>query len=378
VAKRDHYEVLGVEKGASKEDVKSAYRKQALKYHPDRNKSPGAEEKFKEVSESYGVLSSDEKRHLYDRFGHAGIDQRYSTADIFRSANIEDILRDIGFGFGGLGNIFEGFFGGLGGRGGRRAGQASGQDLRQDVTLTMNQAALGVTMELDLPRNLRCDSCAGSGAERGTSRRTCPTCQGRGEVQHVQASGYARFVRIEACSTCRGNGTILDTPCSTCRGSGLTRKKEKVTIRIPGGVDDGSRIRLRGYGDMAAEGGSPGDLYLITHVKPDRRFQRDGVNLLHQVSINFPKAALGGEISVPTLDGTEKLKIPSGTQSGSIFKLRGKGFPSIEGYGRGDELVTVKVQVPSKLTNKQRELLAELGKEMGDPESKKHSIFYGR
>ena len=370
-SKRDYYEILGISKNASKDDVKKAYRKLALKYHPDKNKSPGAADQFKEISESYGVLSDDEKRNMYDRYGHAGIDGRYTSEDIFGGVDFEDVLRNMGGG-GGLESIFDVFFGGMGRR---RKGPSRGQDLRHDVELTLLQAAKGVTLEINVPRTVHCNNCTGSGAEPGSSTKSCATCQGAGQVQQVQASGFGRFVRVATCSTCRGKGTLVDKPCHDCRGSGHNTRKEKIDVKIPAGVDEGSRIRFRGYGDVSINGGTSGDLFMVTHMIPDKRFDRDGDDLLHETVITFPKAVLGGDVAVPTLDGNAKLKIPSGTQNGTIFRLRGKGFPSISGFGRGDELVKVNVNVPKKLNSRQKELLVDLAKEFGETPPKKRSIF---
>jgi molecular chaperone DnaJ len=367
--KRDYYEALGVAKQASKDEIKNAYRKLAMQYHPDRNKSPEAEEKFKEISEAYAVLSDDEKRVQYDQFGHAGIGQRYSTEDIFRGADFSNIFRNMGFG--GFDTIFESIFGGFAGR---ERGPPKGQDLRFDAEITLEQAAKGVTLKVDIPRTKQCETCGGSGAQHGTSPRTCTTCNGTGQVQHVQTTGFARMVRIGTCSKCRGRGQIIDNPCRTCRGSGATAKTAAIDVRIPAGVDEGHRLRLREQGDVSLEGGRPGDLYVVIHVKPDPRFERDGDDLIHITQINYPQAVLGTEVEVPTIDGMAKLKIPAGTENGSLFKLRGKGIPRVEGYGRGDQLVRVDVKIPTKLTSKQKQLIQELAKEF-DNLSDKKSFF---
>lgn len=368
--KRDYYESLGVNRNSAKEEIKAAYRKLALQYHPDRNKSAGAEERFKEISEAYAVLSDEEKKAQYDQFGHQGIGQRYTTEDIFRGANFDEVFR--GTGFGGFESIFDTFFGGFGGR---TRGPSRGQDLRFDAQITLEQAANGVTLKVDIPITRSCETCGGSGAQPGTNPRNCATCHGAGQVQHVQQSGFARMIRIDTCPKCRGRGTIIDNPCKTCRGSGITAKTSTLDVKIPAGVENGHRLRLRGQGDVSMEGGSPGDLYVAIHVKPDQRFERDGDDLIHHVKIAFPQAVLGTEIEVPTIDGTAKLKIPTGTQNGSIFRMKGKGMPRLDGYGRGDELVTVTVDIPTRLTSRQKQLIHELGKEFGDSVYEKKSFF---
>ncbi len=368
--KRDYYEVLGVSRNASKDEIKASYRKLALQYHPDRNKSKDAEEKFKEISEAYAILSDGEKRTQYDQFGHAGIGARYTQEDIFRGADFDELFR--GMGFGGFESIFDTFFGGFGGR---ARGPPRGQDLRFDAEITLEQAAKGVTLQVEVPRTRLCETCGGSGAQRGTSPKTCSTCQGRGQVQHIQSTGFARMVRIETCSKCRGRGTIIDNPCKTCRGSGATTKSGRIDVRIPAGVDEGYRLRLREQGDVSLEGGRPGDLYVVIHVKPNPEFERDDDDIIHRVEITFPQAALGTEIDIPTIEGTARLKIPPATQNGTVFKLKGKGMPRLDGYGRGDELVRVGVKVPNKLTTKQKQLIQELAKEFGGDTSEKKSFF---
>lgn len=364
--KRDYYEVLGVGKQSSKDEIKGTYRKLAMQYHPDRNKSQDAEDKFKEISEAYAVLSDDEKKAQYDQFGHAGIGQRYTEEDIFRGADFGDIFRNMGFG--GFNSIFGTLFGG------REGGPPRGQDLRFDAEITLEQAAKGVTLKVDIPRTRHCETCGGNGAQPGTSPRTCTTCNGTGQVQHVQSTGFARMVRIGTCSKCRGRGQLIDSPCKTCRGSGATAKTTTIDVKIPAGVDEGHRLRLREQGDVSLEAGRPGDLYVVTHVKPDSRFERDGDDLIHTIQINFPQATLGTEAEVPTIDGAAKLKIPAGTESGSFFRLRGKGMPRAEGYGRGDQLVRVNVKIPAKLTPKQKQLVQELAKEFDTASDKKLSF----
>jgi molecular chaperone DnaJ len=357
--KRDYYEVLGVSKTTSKDEIKDAYRKLALQYHPDRNKSPEAEEKFKEISEAYAVLSDDEKRRQYDMLGHAGFDQRYTTEDIFRGADFESILRDLGFGFG-FRNIFSSIFGGQD----FEERVTRGRDLGYDLEITLEEAARGAEKEIDVPRIEKCDVCGGTGASPGTSPRTCPKCKGSGKIQNVNRSGFGMFVRVTPCPTCGGRGSIIDSPCRNCRGAGLARKQRTITVRVPAGIDEGYELRLRGEGEAPANGGPSGDLYVMIHIAPHQYFKRDGDDLLHNLTIGFPKVALGAEVSVPTLEGDASLKIRAGTQPGEIIRLRGKGMPKFRGYGKGDLLVRVDVSVPEKLTQKQRALLEELAKEL--------------
>jgi len=355
--RRDYYDVLNVPRDSSKEDVKNAYRKLALQYHPDRNKSPDAEEKFKEISEAYAVLSDDEKRRQYDQFGHAGIDSRYSWDDLFRGVDFGEIFRDIGFGFGGFDSIFDRFFGT-----GQRYRISRGPDLRYDATITLEDAYRGVKREIEIPRSERCQTCSGTGARPETKPKRCPRCNGTGQVQHVQEGGFARFVRIESCDTCRGRGTIIEDPCGECKGTGRVRRTRKISVRIPPGVETGSHLRLAGEGELGGAGEQPGDLYVVVHVKPHESLQRDGDDLIYRAELGFPELALGTEIDVPTLEGILKVKIPPGAQPGTVFRLRGRGMPRIRG-GKGDELVEVLIRVPTRLTNRQKELLKEFVKE---------------
>ena len=356
--KKDYYETLDVSRNASKEDIKNAYRKLALKHHPDRNKTSGSEEKFKEISEAYGVLSDNEKRSQYDQFGHEGIRGRYTSDDIFRSTNFNEIFRDIGGGLGGFGSIFDIFFGG---RGTQRAPR--GQDLVYEVEIELREAAQGLTKGIEIPRSGRCDRCSGSGAEPGHSPRECSTCGGTGEVRRVMSSGFAQMVRVEACRNCGGNGTIIDKPCSSCRGNGVVQVRRKIEVKIPPGIDDGARLRLRREGDAPVGGGQLGDLYVYVHVKPHPSFQRQDSHLVHERKITFTQAALGANIQVPSLEGDVKLKVPAGTQTGTVFRLKGKGMPKLQGYGKGDLYVKVELSVPTKLSSKEKQLLTELMKE---------------
>jgi molecular chaperone DnaJ len=369
--KRDYYEVLGVQRNASKDEIIGAFRKLALQYHPDRNKAPEAEEKFKEISEAYAVLSDDEKRQQYDMLGHAGFDQRYTQEDIFRGADFSAIFRDLGFGFG---DIFRHFFGGgFGGDFSERVNR--GRDLVYDLEITLEEAAKGTEKEIEIPRTEKCDVCNGSGASPGTSPRTCPQCNGAGKVQHMRKSSFAMYVQVTPCPTCKGKGTLIDSPCRNCGGTGLVKRKRKISVKIPVGIDEGYQLRLRGEGEMAANGGVAGDLYVLVHIRPDELFMRDGDDLLHVLMIGYPQAALGAEVSVPTLEGPATVKIHAGTQPGEVIRLKGKGMPRFRGYGKGDLLVRVGIAVPEQLTQRQRALLEELAKELNQDVQSKSRRF---
>jgi len=342
-----------VPRNATKDDIKNEYRKLALKYHPDRNKAPDAEEKFKEISEAYAVLSDDEKRSQYDNFGHAGIDGRYSQEDIFRGVNFDDILRDIGFG-----SIFDMFFGGQ-----RPRGPQRGQDIRYDLEISLEQSYTGFSTEIEIPRTERCTECNGSGARRGTSPKRCSECGGSGQIQHVQNAGFMHFARIEPCKKCRGKGTIIEKPCDQCHGAGIVEQHRRISIRIPPGVDSGSQLLLRSEGDASDGGGRRGDLYVVVYVRPHATFKREGNDLVCNVDVPFSRAILGGDVQVPTLDGPANIMMPPGTQSGAIFRLRKKGMPSLRQSGRGDELVVVRVRTPTELSPRQKELVQELSRE---------------
>ena len=356
--KRDYYDVLNVQKNASKEEIKNQYRKLALQYHPDRNKAPDAEEKFKEISEAYAILSDDQKRAQYDQFGHAGIDSRYSTEDIFRGVNFDEIFRDMGFGFGGFDSIFDSFFGGR-----RSRGPPRGRDIEYDLEISLEEAYAGLTTEIAVPRHERCSDCEGSGARRGTSPKKCSECGGTGQVQHVQVTGFMQFSRIEPCRKCRGQGVIIEKPCDVCHGAGIVELRRRISVKIPPGVDTGSQLVLRGEGEAPKGGGQRGDLYVTVNVKPHNIFGREEDDLVCHVDVPFSKAALGGELDVPTLDGTARISLPAGTQSGAVFRLRKKGMPRFREPGRGDELVIVRLKTPTKLTQRQREMIRELSKE---------------
>ncbi len=360
-AKRDYYEVLGVPKESTKDQIKDAYRKLALQYHPDRNKSPDAEEKFKEISEAYAVLSDDDKRAQYNALGHAGFDQRYTTEDIFRGTDFESIFRDMGFGmdFGDLFSVF------LGGRGFRER-VSRGRDIGYDLEITLEEAARGAEKEISVERTEKCDVCGGTGARPGTSPKTCPTCKGAGQVQNVRRDRFTTYVQVVPCPTCGGRGRIIESRCPNCGGSGYVARHRTISVKVPPGIDEGYQLRLQGEGEISRQGDSPGDLYVLIHISPHEYFKRREDDLLFGLKVGFPQAALGAEISVPTLEGNVNIKIRPGTQPGEIVRLRGKGMPRLRGYGRGDLLIRVDVAVPEKLTDRQRALLEDFAKESGE------------
>jgi molecular chaperone DnaJ len=370
--KRDYYEVLGVTRNASQDDIKKAFRKLAFQYHPDRNKEQGAEEKFKEISESYAVLSDQQKKAQYDRFGHAGISGAYSQEDIFRGANFQDIFRDMGFGEDIFSRIFGSMFGG--GFGGfqttrRRSGPPRGRDIETRIEITLEQAAFGAEVELSLNRSERCNRCDGDGAEPGSQVITCPRCGGRGQIQQRTQSLFGQMITVTTCPRCQGRGQIPETTCTKCKGNGLENKRRKLSINVPEGIDNGVYLTLRGQGDAGLYGGPNGDLYVQVTIKPHGTLIRRGSDVIYEAEINFPKAALGTELEVPILKGTDILKVPAGTQNGDILRLKGKGIPGR--FGRGDQLVHITVTVPKKLTRKQRQLIEELGEQL----NKKRGLF---
>jgi molecular chaperone DnaJ len=361
LSKRDYYEVLGVPKNASKEDIKGTYRKLALKYHPDRNKEPGAEEKFKEISEAYAVLSDDEKRKRYDTYGHV------DPGDAFRGseANFEEVFRDMGFG--GFSSIFEQLFGrgGFGGFAGGPFGfgRQRGRDLVYDMEMTLEDVLKGKKEEVEVPRLENCGTCKGTGAADGTKPRKCNVCNGLGQTQRVYNQSFFTSVSVEPCRTCRGKGQIIDRPCSTCSGSGKVKKMKSLRIEVPAGVENGMAMQLRGEGEES-ESGIPGDLIVQIRVRPHEHFERlEAGNMLYELDVWFTDLALGSEFRVPTLDGSEKLKIPAGTQLDSLVRLRGKGLPRYGASGKGDIVVKLNVRVPERLTDRQKSLLKELAKE---------------
>jgi molecular chaperone DnaJ len=356
--RRDYYEILGLSRSASTAEIKDAYRKLALKHHPDRNKSPDAEEKFKEISEAYAVLSDPDKRRQYDMLGHTGFDQRYTEEDIFRGVDFRSIFRDLGFGF-----DFEDFFSPFFGRSRSRQRIVRGRDIAHNVEISLEEAAQGVDKRIQVKRVEKCETCQGTGAKPGTSPRRCPKCNGMGQVQDIRGNRFSTFIRVLPCPQCKGHGKIIDSPCKKCKGMGLKERRRRITVSIPPGIDTGYHLRLRGQGDIPPEEGIPGDLYINVQVSPHKDFERVGANLLCEAEIGFPQAALGTHIPVPTLEGNTKVKIHPGTRSGDIIKLKGKGMPKLQGHGRGDLLVRVNVSTPENLTKKQKMLIRELAKE---------------
>jgi molecular chaperone DnaJ len=348
MSKRDYYEVLGVSRNATEQEIKSAYRRLAVKHHPDKNPNDAAaEEKFKEAAEAYSVLSDQEQRRRYDRFGHAGVSSSAGTWGAPGFGGIEDILGDL-FGFGDV-------FGGSR-TGSRRTAAQRGADLRYDLEISLEEAASGMTAQLRIPRLESCQSCKGSGAAAGTQPESCHTCGGTGQVRYQQ--GFFSVART--CHVCRGAGKIVKTPCTECNGAGRVEREKQMEVKIPAGVETGSRLRVQGEGEGGANGGAPGDLYVVIHVAEHDQFERQGSNLYEAVPITFTQAALGSEIMVKTLDGEEKLKIPLGTQTGTVFRLKGKGMPVLGGRGRGDLFVSVTLITPTSLTREQRRLLEQL------------------
>ena len=369
MAKRDYYEVLGVEKSAEAEEIKKAYRKLAIKYHPDKNpEDKAAEEKFKELGEAYEVLCDPQKRAAYDQYGHAAFDRRAG----FGRGGFHDpfeIFREV---FGG-GSIFEDLFGGGGGRSDPTQPQR-GDDLRYDMEITFEEAAHGCEKEISVTKPERCEVCQGSGAEAGSKTRTCPTCGGRGQV--ISSRGI--FSIAQTCPHCQGAGRIIDKPCKNCRGAGRRERTSKIKLRIPAGVDTGSRLRSSGNGEAGFRGGPSGDLYVVLHVKAHDIFQRDGDDLLCELPVSFVQAALGSDIEVPTLDGKASIKIPPGTQPGAMFRLRGKGVKNIQGYGYGDLHVRINVEVPTHLSSAQKAKLEEFAALCNGQESPLSQSFFER
>ena len=361
MTKQDYYEILGIDKNADKKEIKSAYRKLALKYHPDKNPSKEAEEKFKEFSEAYAVLYDDEKRKMYDQYGHAGIDQSYSYEDIFRGADFGNIFRGAGFNFN---DIFEQFFGHSAGYG-RRSYASRGRDLQYGMDIGLEDAYNGLETEIKVPRTETCDTCKGSGAKPGTTPNKCSQCNGTGQVNYSRRTPFGMFTQVTTCDKCRGQGVVIKERCPKCHGTGMIQVTRSIDVRIPSGVDEGSQLRLRGEGE-AGEAGN-GDLYVEKKKKKHPKFDRRGSNLYTVKRISFPEAALGTKIDVNTIDGRSgRLRIPEGTQTGSVFKIRGKGMPDIHGRGYGDLYVTIRIKTPKKLNRKTKRLLEELSDALKD------------
>ena len=367
MSKRDYYEILGVSKSADEKDIKKAYRREAMKYHPDRNPDdPNAEEKFKDATEAYDVLMDREKRGAYDQFGHAGVDPSMGGGGGFGGGNFSDIF----------GDVFGDIFGGGGGRGGR-GGPQRGSDLRYTLDISLENAVKGTTVEIRVPSLSACETCDGSGAKAGSKPETCTTCNGMGQVRMQQGL----FQVQQTCPSCRGQGQTISDPCNTCHGQGRVEKTRTLSVKVPPGVDTGDRIRLSGEGEAGPHGGPAGDLFVQMSVKQHPIFERDGKNLYCEVPITFVDAALGGELEVPTLDGRVKLKIPPETQTGKLFRLRGKGVKPVRGGSVGDLLCRAVVETPVNLNKRQKELLQELAETLGKDgkrqSPRQHSWFEG-
>jgi molecular chaperone DnaJ len=352
---RDYYETLGVSKSASVDEIKTAFRRLARQYHPDVSKEPNAEDQFKEINEAYAILSDQEKRAAYDRYGHAGVQGMGGVPD-WTTMDFSDILGDLfGFGLGGFG------------RSSRRSPNAPrrGSDLQYRVHLKFDESMFGVDKEIDITRDENCDTCSGSGAKPGTSPSRCSTCGGNGEVRRSQQTIFGSMVQVTTCPACSGKGEVIVNPCPTCSGRGQIRKSRKKVITIPGGVDTGTQIRLAGEGQPGINGGPPGNLYLAIQVETHRYFRRRDNDILLDLNINMAQATLGDEVDVPTVDGDALLKIPAGTQPGKVIRMRGKGVPHLRSNGRGDQLVIVNVSIPTSVDGEQRELIEKLGKSLG-------------
>ncbi|MBT2643729.1 molecular chaperone DnaJ [Bacillus sp. ISL-41] len=367
MSKRDYYEVLGVSNSASKDEIKKAYRKLSKQFHPDINKEPGADEKFKEVKEAYEVLSDDQKRAHYDQFGHVDPNQGFGGGG------------DFGGGFGGFEDIFNSFFGGGGGR--RRDPNAprQGADLQYTMTLKFEEAVFGKETDIEIPREEECDTCDGTGAKPGTKVDTCKHCHGSGQISVEQNTPFGRIVNRRVCHYCNGTGKEIKEKCSTCSGTGKVTRRNKIHVKIPAGVDDGQQLRVAGKGEAGINGGPAGDLYIVFHIRSHEFFERDGDDIYCEMPITFVQAALGDEVEVPTLHGKVKLKVPAGTQTGTKFRLKGKGVPNVRGYGTGDQHVLVRIVTPTKLSEKQKQLLREFAEVSGQsPLGEQEESFFSK
>ena len=352
--KRDYYEVLGVPKDCSSEDIKKAFRKLAFQYHPDHNHEDGASDKFKELNEAYEVLCDPNKRSAYDRFGHNG------------GANLFGQESD-GFDFG-FGDIFEAFFGGS--AAGARQAPEKGPTLQYNLSISLAEAAFGVEKELNITRTEHCSECQGTRSKTGSQPERCPNCSGSGQIKRVQSSVFGRFTNITTCPKCRGEGRIVTEPCPRCRGTGKEKHQRTVAVKVPAGVNDNNQIRIRGEGDAGARGGPNGDLFVNLSIQPHEFFKREGDDVLYDLPINFAQAALGTEVVVPTLDGDNRLRIPAGCQSGATFRFRGRGITHLQERGRGDQIITVSVTTPESLTKEQKQLFEQLAESLGQDKKK--------
>ena len=364
MADQDYYDVLGVARSAGDEDIRRAFRRKAMEFHPDRNKNAGAEEKFKEINEAYQVLSDSKKRAQYDRFGKAGVGSGpQAGGSPFDGFDV----------FGGFGDIFDSFFGDASARTARQPRR--GGDIHQQVTLSFEESVFGAEREVDIQRLEVCQQCSGAGNEPGTSVDTCSTCRGTGQVRRSQRSVFGQFTQVVGCSTCHGRGSVINTPCGKCQGAGRERRKRKIEVRIPAGVESGMQVRLSGEGDMGAEGGGSGNLYVAVNVQEHNYFQRDGTDIVYTLPLNVAEAALGVDKVIPTIDGfEEEFKVPQGTQPGTVFNLRGKGVPHLNSNRRGSMRIMADVRIPGSLNSHQRELLEELARSFnGEKPSEKPS-----
>lgn len=370
--KRDYYEVLGVAKGASDDEIKKAHRKLAKKYHPDLNRdNPEAAEKFKELNEAYEVLSDKDKRTKYDQFGFAGVDPNYGAGQGGFGGGFG------GFDMGDLGDIFGSFFGGGSSRSRRNAPQR-GETLQQRIMLSFEEAAFGCEKEITINRTESCDECGGTGAEKGTSVETCSNCHGSGVVMQTQRTPLGMFQTQGACPNCRGTGKIIRKPCKKCGGTGKMRKSRTLKVKIPAGIDDGQSIQLRGQGNAGVNGGPSGDVIVTISIRPHPLFTRDGNNVICEIPISFPQAALGDTLQVPTIDGKVEYTIPEGTQTGTVFRLRGKGIQNVNGRGRGDQYVRVNIEVPTHLTDHQKHLLRDFEASTTDENQTQRKGFWDK
>lgn len=361
MAKRDYYEILGVSKGADDKEIKKSYRKIAMKFHPDRNPDDkAAEEKFKEAAEAYEILSDADKRARYDRFGHAGVNQGAGGGGFRGGMTVEDIFAQFGDIFGDGGSPFESFFGGRGGGGARRSQGQKGSNLRIKVKLTLEEVASGVTKKIKVKKQVSCNTCSGSGAKDSKAVSSCSTCRGSGYVRQVKSTFLGQMQTTAACPTCHGSGQMITAKCGTCKGDGRTMGEELIEIEIPGGVAEGMQLSMRGNGNSGMNGGPSGDLLINIEEVPHDHLQRDGMNLIYEMYLNFADASLGTSIEVPTIDGKVKIKIPAGTQAGKIFRLKGKGLPAVQSYGKGDQLIHTSIWTPKKLNDQERKLMEKL------------------
>lgn len=372
MSKKDYYELLGVDRNATQEDIKKAFRHMARKYHPDVNPdNKDAEDRFKEINEAFEVLKDPEKRSAYDQFGEAGIEGMGSEQSQGRGfGSFDDLFRDFGFG-----DIFN-VFGGMGGGRRRRGGPEPGADLRYDLEITLKDSYDGFNTKIKVPRTEQCSECDGSGAKKGTDPEKCPECGGSGEIRHIRRMGFMQTVNITHCDRCNGKGTIISKPCTKCKGSGKESKIRTVEVKIPPGVEDGQYLRLAGQGEAGDNGGYPGDLYVIIKVKEHPVFERHGNDIFCKTTLSIIKAILGGTLSVPTIKGNVELKIPPGTQSHTVFRLKGQGMPDVRRRRKGDQLVKVVIDVPRKLSKEQTRLIEEFNKTLEDDKEKTEKGFF--